>query len=150
MTRLVAELIGKSKNMDLKKPAKQERCPRMKTRLQALYLLTTGMNQKKVAETTLTTPLSLRRWTAAFIVEGVGGLRDKPGCGRKRKLSKTDEKSDTRKIGKADVFLPMFSWSFLVGETSIYITEIHCRLEETSRGSQGWVRYSQRRSTIFA
>jgi len=91
MTRLVAELIEKSRNMDLKKLAKQERCLRMKTRLQALYLLTTGMNQKKVAETTLTTSLSVRRWTGMFIAEGVGGLRDKPGCGRKRKLPKTEE-----------------------------------------------------------
>ena len=91
MTKLVAALVEKSKDFDFKKQIKRTRSVRMKTRLQALYLLTTGMRMKNVAKVTLTAEVSIRRWARTFVAEGLDGLKEKAGRGRRRRLPKSSE-----------------------------------------------------------
>jgi transposase len=86
MGRLKDE-IAKLKGTNFFQLAKRELDARIRSRLLALGHLEAGKTKTEVAEMFQIKFPTLREWLVRFLTEGVEGLRDKAGKGRKRKLS---------------------------------------------------------------
>lgn len=86
MSRLKDEII-KLKGIDFFQLAKREMDARIRNRLLALGHLGAGKTKTEVAEMFQITFPTLRDWLVRFLNEGIDGLQDKSGKGRKRKLS---------------------------------------------------------------
>ena len=71
---------------------KQELSPRIKLRLLGLRNVSKGMNFRQVSNVLGVHEKSVKNWVRGFGKDGINGLRDKPGRGRKPKLplSKND------------------------------------------------------------
>jgi transposase len=73
--------------------AKREPNPRVRIRLLALGHLQSGKTKTEVANIFQITFPTLRSWILRFIAEGLNGLEEKKGKGRKRKLPCSQEES---------------------------------------------------------
>lgn len=88
--------LAKLGGTDFFQLAKRESHPRTRIRLLALGNLQLGKSKVEVTNTFNITFPTLREWLLRFIKEGVQGLREKPGKGRKKKLP-TDQEEEFRK-----------------------------------------------------
>jgi transposase len=85
----------KLQKYDFKKLYKHEKSPEMRIRLLGLLHMQAGKSYREVADmlgVNISTP---KRWIRRFVEEGVDGLSNKPGRGRKRMLP--EEKNNTMK-----------------------------------------------------
>lgn len=80
--------------------AKKEPNPRIRIRLLALGHLSSGKSKTEVVEMFQVTFPTLRLWLTRFIAEGIEGLQDKVGKGRKRKLLPEQEEAFRQQIEK--------------------------------------------------
>ncbi len=78
--------------------AKQELHPRVRIRLLALGYLQSGKTKTEVANIFQITFPTLRSWILRFIAEGMNGLQEKKGKGRKRKLPCSQEENFRQQI----------------------------------------------------
>jgi len=76
--------------------AKREPHPRKRIRLLALGNLQAGKTKREVINIFHITFPTLREWLLRFISDGIEGLSEKPGKGRKKKLS-SDQEEEFRK-----------------------------------------------------
>lgn len=95
MNTLQNELL-KLTGTDFFQLAKREPHPRTRIRLLALGNLQAGKTKTEIINTFQITFPTLREWLLRFISDGVEGLREKPGKGRKKKLS-SDQEEEFRK-----------------------------------------------------
>jgi transposase len=85
MGRLKDEL-EKLAGIDFFRLAKQEPRPRARIRFLALGHLQSGTPKNQVADMFRVSLTALRKWLLRFLADGIDGLREKAGNGRKRKL----------------------------------------------------------------
>ncbi|MGI0061614.1 MAG: winged helix-turn-helix domain-containing protein [Nitrosotalea sp.] len=85
MGRLTDE-VAKLTGTDFFRLAKKESHPRTRIRFLALGHLESGKTKTEVAAMFRISFPTLREWLIRFITEGIEGLRDRAGKGRKRKL----------------------------------------------------------------
>ncbi len=78
--------------------AKQEPNPRIRIRLLALGNLQAGKTKKEVIGIFNISFPTLRKWVTRFAAEGIDGLKEKPGKGRKRKLSLEHEEEFRKEV----------------------------------------------------
>ena len=78
--------------------AKRESHPRIRIRLLALGHLQSGKTKSEVIDMFQITFPTLRQWLLRFIAEGIVGLREREGKGRKRKLSPAQEEEFIQQI----------------------------------------------------
>lgn len=97
MGRLKAE-IAKLAGTDFFRLAKKESHPRVRIRLLALGHLGLGKTKTEVAEMFQVSFPALRQWLTRFISEGIEGLQEKEGKGRKRKLPFEQEEEFRRQV----------------------------------------------------
>jgi len=90
--------ISRLKGTNFFQLAKRERDVRMHARLLALGHLESGKTKTEVVDMFKIRFPTLREWLTRFIAEGVEGLRDKPGKGRKRKLSAEKEEEFRQEV----------------------------------------------------
>lgn len=90
------EELEKLAGIDFFQLAKGESHPRTKMRLLALGYLQAGKTKSEVIDMFQIVFPTLRDWLLRFIAEGVPGLREKEGKGRKRKLSPAQEEEFKR------------------------------------------------------
>jgi transposase len=90
MDRFQQEL-NKLTGTDFFQLAKRESNPRTRIRLLALGHLQSGKTKTEVVDMFQVVFPTLREWLLRFIAEGIEGLREKRGKGRKRKLSAEQE-----------------------------------------------------------
>ncbi len=88
--------LAKLTGTDFFQLAKREPHPRTRIRLLALGNLQAGKTKSEVINTFQITFPTLREWILRFISDGVEGLREKPGKGRKKKLQ-SDQEEEFRK-----------------------------------------------------
>lgn len=92
------EEINKLNGTDFFQLAKREPNPRVRIRLLALGHLQTGKTKTEVINMFQIVFPTLREWLLRFIKEGIEGLQDQQGKGRKRKLSIDHEEEFRRQI----------------------------------------------------
>ena len=80
------EELAKLVDTDFFQLAKREPNPKMRIRLLALGHLREGKTKSEIVDMFQIVFPTLREWLLRFIEEGIEGLRDKQGKGRKRKL----------------------------------------------------------------
>ena len=97
MGRLKDEIV-KLVGTDFFGLAKKEPHSRVRIRLLALGHLSSGKTKTQVAEMFRVSFPSLRQWLTRFISEGIEGLQDKKGKGRKRKLLFEQEEEFRQKV----------------------------------------------------
>jgi transposase len=90
--------LDKLTETDFFKLAKRESHPRIRIRLLALGHLRAGKSKSEIIDIFQITFPTLREWLLRFITEGVEGLREKKGKGRKRKLSADQEESFRQQV----------------------------------------------------
>ena len=90
--------LTKLSEVDFFKLAKREAHPRTRIRLLALGHLQAGKLKREVISMFQITYPTLREWLLRFISEGIAGLQEKPGKGRKRKLPLDQEEEFRRQI----------------------------------------------------
>lgn len=91
------ELVKLAKT-DFFQLAKRESNPRTRIRLLALGHLRAGKTKLEVINMFQIVFPTLREWLLRFIAEGIDGLKDKRGRGRKRKLSAEQEEDFRQQI----------------------------------------------------
>jgi len=89
-----------STEVDFFQLAKREPNPRVRIRFLALGHLKAGKSKQEVTEMFQIVFISLRRWVLRFITNGVQGLKEKPGKGRKKKLSSEQEEEFRQQVEK--------------------------------------------------
>jgi transposase len=87
-----------STEVDFFQLAKREPNPRTRMRLLALGHLKAGKSKQEVTEMFQIVLISLRRWVLRFVTQGVQGLQEQPGRGRKKKLSTEQEEEFRRQV----------------------------------------------------
>lgn len=92
----IAELSG----TDFFQLAKKEPDAKVRIRLLALGHLDSGKTKTEVAEMFQITFPTLREWIMRFIAEGIEGLQERAGRGRKRKLPAEREEEFRQEIEK--------------------------------------------------
>lgn len=97
MGRLNSE-ITKLAGIDFFRLAKKEPHPRARIRLLALGHLGSGKTKTEVTEMFQVSFPTLRLWLTRFIAEGIDGLQEKEGKGRKRKLLPEQEEEFRRQV----------------------------------------------------
>ena len=97
MGRLKDE-VAKLSGTEFFQLAKKEPHPRTRIRLLALGHLESGRTKTEVAAMFQVSFPTLRTWLVRFIAEGVEGLRDRDGKGRKRKLSSEREEDFRQQV----------------------------------------------------
>lgn len=90
--------LAKLAGTDFFQLAKREPHPRTRMRLLALGHLQAGKTKTEVIEMFQIVFPTLREWLMRFIAEGVQGLQEKPGKGRKRKLSAEHEEKFRQQV----------------------------------------------------
>jgi transposase len=90
--------LAKLAETDFFQLAKRESNPRTRIRLLALGHLRAGKTKLEVIDMFQIVFPTLRQWLLRFIAEGVNGLREKEGKGRKRKLSAEKEEEFRQQI----------------------------------------------------
>lgn len=88
--------LTKLAGIDFFQLAKREPHPRTRIRLLALGNLQAGRTKSEVIGAFNITFPTLREWLLKFISEGIEGLREKSGKGRKKKLA-SDQEEEFRK-----------------------------------------------------
>ncbi len=78
--------------------AKRESHPRVRIRLLALGHLQSGKTKTEVTDIFRVTFPTLRAWILRFIAEGLNGLQEKKGKGRKRKLPWSQEENFRQQV----------------------------------------------------
>ena len=99
MGRLKDE-IAKLSGTDFFQLAKKESDSKIRIRLLALGHLDAGKTKTEVAEMFQITFPTLREWLTRFIAEGIEGLKERTGKGRKRKLPPEREEEFRQQIEK--------------------------------------------------
>jgi len=89
-----------SSELDFFDLAKREPNPRTRIRLLALGHLKTGKSKQEVTEMFQIVLITLRRWVLRFLANGVQGLEEQPGKGRKKKLSAEQEEQFRQEVEK--------------------------------------------------
>lgn len=89
-----------SSEVDFFQLAKREPNPRVRIRLLALGHLKAGKSKQEVIEMFQIVFITLRRWVLRFIAQGVHGLQEQPGKGRKKKLSAEQEEEFRQQVEK--------------------------------------------------
>jgi transposase len=79
-------------NFDFEKLYKNEQDPNARIRLLGIQLLKEGKSPGEIANVLKKNKRTVLNWVRRFKSEGLNGLFDKPGRGRKSKLAKEDEK----------------------------------------------------------
>lgn len=97
MGRLKDE-VAKLRGTDFFRLAKKEPHPRTRIRFLALGHLESGKTKTEVAAMFQVSFPTLRTWLVRFIAEGVKGLADRVGKGRKRKLSSEQEEDFRQQV----------------------------------------------------
>lgn len=92
------EELGWLNGTDFFQLAKREPHPRVRIRLLALGHLQSGKTKMEVADLFRITFPTLRAWILRFIAEGLNGLQEKKGKGRKRKLPSSQEENFRQQI----------------------------------------------------
>lgn len=92
------EEINKLIGTDFFQLAKRESNPRVRIRLLALGHLQIGKTKTEVVNMFQIVFPTLREWLLRFIKDGIEGLQDQRGKGRKRKLSVDQEEEFRRQI----------------------------------------------------
>ena len=92
------EELTKLAGTDFFQLAKREPNSRMRIRLLALGHLQAGKTKSEVIDMFQIAFPTLREWVLRFIAEGVDGLRERHGRGRKRKLSVEQEENFRQQI----------------------------------------------------
>jgi transposase len=90
--------IAKLAGIDFFGFVKREPHPRVRIRLLALGHLGSGKTKTEVAEMFQVSFYALRQWLTRFIAEGIEGLQEKEGKGRKRKLLFEQEEEFRRQV----------------------------------------------------
>jgi transposase len=83
--------------------AKREPNPRMRIRFLALGHLKAGKSKQEVSEMFQIVLITLRRWVLRFIAQGVQGLKERPGKGRKKKLSLEQEEEFRQQVEQLQI-----------------------------------------------
>lgn len=78
--------------------AKHEPNPRMRIRFLALGHLKAGKSKKEVTQMFQIVLLTLRRWVLRFVTQGIDGLKEQPGKGRKKKLPAEQEEEFRKQV----------------------------------------------------
>ena len=97
MGRLTDE-VAKLAGIDFFRLAKKEPHPRTRIRLLALGHLGSGKTKTEIAAMFQVSFPTLRLWLVRFIAEGIKGLRDREGKGRKRKLPSEREEDFRQQV----------------------------------------------------
>ena len=92
-----------SSEVDFFDLAKREPNPRTRIRLLALGHLKTGKSKQEVTEMFQIVLITLRRWALRFVANGVQGLKEQPGKGRKKKLSAEQEEEFRQQVEKLQI-----------------------------------------------
>lgn len=90
--------LQKSTEVDFFQLAKREPNPRTRIRFLALGHLKAGKSKQQVTEMFQIVLLTLRRWVLRFATNGVEGLKEQPGKGRKKKLSSEQEEEFRQEV----------------------------------------------------
>ena len=81
-------LLTKDEKVELRRRVKAPTASKRDSeRAQIILLRASGMRQEEVAEKTGCSSPMVSKWTARFRREGLEGLKDKPGRGRKPQLA---------------------------------------------------------------
>lgn len=99
MNTLQDELIKREKT-NFFQLAKREPHPRIRIRLLALGHLQAGKTKREISEMFQIAFPTLRRWVLRFIAEGMQGLKEREGKGRKKKLPKEQEEEFRQQVEK--------------------------------------------------
>lgn len=94
------DVLLQSTEVDFFQLAKREPNPRVRIRFLALGHLKAGKSKQEITEMFQIVFVSLRRWVLRFITHGVEGLKEKPGKGRKKKLSSEQEEEFRQQVEK--------------------------------------------------
>lgn len=78
--------------------AKREPNPRTRIRFLALGNLKAGKSKKEITEMFQIVLITLRRWVLRFVTQGVQGLKEQPGKGRKKKLPQEQEEEFRQQV----------------------------------------------------
>lgn len=89
--------LAKLAGPDFFQLAKREPHPRTRIRLLALGNLQQGKTKREIINTFHITFPTLREWLLRFISEGVEGLRERPGKGRKKSYRPIKKKNSANK-----------------------------------------------------
>lgn len=92
------EELAQLNGTDFFQLAKREPHPRVRIRLLALGHLQSGKTKTEVANIFQVTFPTLRAWVLRFIAEGLIGLQEKCGKGRKRKLPSSQEENFRQQV----------------------------------------------------
>jgi transposase len=92
------EELSQLNGTDFFQLAKREPHPRVRIRLLALGHLQSGKTKTEVANIFQITFPTLRKWILRFIAEGLNGLEEEKGKGRKRKLPCSQEESFRQQV----------------------------------------------------
>ena len=90
----------RSSEVDFFQIAKREPNPRTRIRFLALGHLKAGKSKQEVIEMFQIVLITLRRWVLRFISQGIQGLKERPGKGRKKKLSLEQEEEFRLQVEK--------------------------------------------------
>ncbi len=90
--------LAKLAGTDFFQLAKREPHPRTRIRLLALGNLQAGKTKREVIDTFHITFPTLREWLLRFIEDGIQGLRERPGKGRKKKLPSEQEEEFRKQV----------------------------------------------------
>jgi transposase len=87
-------------DIDFFQLARREPNPRVRIRFLALGHLKAGKSKQEVSEMFQIVLITLRRWVLRFVAGGVEELKEKPGKGRKKKLSAEKEEEFRQEVEK--------------------------------------------------
>lgn len=93
----------KNTEVDFFELAKREPNPRTRIRFLALGHLKSGKRKQEVTEMFQIVLITLRRWVLRFIAQGIQGLKEQPGKGRKKKLSTEQEEEFRQQVEKMQI-----------------------------------------------
>jgi len=92
------EELSKLEGTDFFQLAKREPHPRVRIRLLALGHLQAGRTKTEIVNMFQISFPTLREWFVRFMAEGLGGLQEKPGKGRKKRLTSEQEEEFRKEV----------------------------------------------------
>jgi transposase len=90
--------ISKLQGTDFFQLSKREPHPKVRIRLLALGHLQSGKTKTEVVNMFQISPPTLREWLVRFLSEGLEGLQEKPGRGRRKKLPSEQEEEFRKQV----------------------------------------------------
>ena len=102
MSRVNTPTLSESAKLALEEGARTGKTPCFRTRCEVILLKSMGLTSEEVGKFTAMTYVSVNAWTKRYKVEGIDGLKTKPGRGRKAVLDVAIDKESVLQTVKAN------------------------------------------------